>query len=51
MIYILAWAGNTDNGVPGKQQCSQYVPIVSNNVYDKFGAAMTTIMEVIWKQI
>ena len=45
----MAWAGNTDNGVPGEQEHPQYVQIVSNNIYAKFGAAMTNIMEAILK--
>ena len=49
MRYILAWAGNTENGVPGEQEHLQYVSIVSNNVYAKFSAAMTKIMEAMWK--
>ena len=47
---FLAWAGNTDNGVPGEREHPQYVPIVFNNVYAKFGAAMTRIIEAISKQ-
>ena len=47
---FLAWAGNTDIGVPGKQKNLQYVQIVSNNIYAKFGAAMANIMEAIWKK-
>ena len=42
----LAWAGNTDNEVPGEQKHPQYVQIVSkNNIYAKFGTAMTNIIE------
>ena len=47
---FLAWAGNTDNVVPGEQKHPQYVQIVSNNIYVKFCAAMTNIMEVIQNQ-
>ena len=44
---FLSWAGNTDNEVPGERKPPQYVPIVSNNVYAKFGAAKTKIIEAI----
>ena len=47
---FLAWAGNTDNKVPGEQEHPQYVQIVSNNIYAKFSAAMTNIIEAIWKK-
>ena len=47
MRYILPWVGNTDNEVPGEQEHPQYVQIVSNNIYAKFGAAMTNIIEAI----
>ena len=46
-IYFLTWAGNTDNEVPGEQEHTKYVQIVSNNTYPKFGAAMTNIIEAI----
>ena len=45
MRYILTWAGNTDNGVPGKPEHLWYIPIVPNNVYAKFGSAMAKIVE------
>ena len=48
---FLAWAGNTDNEVPEEQEHPQYVQIVLNNIYAKFGAAMTNIIEAIWKKI
>ena len=44
---FLALAGNTGNGVPGEQEHPQYVQIVSNNIFAKFGAAMTNIIEAI----
>ena len=44
---FLAWADNTDKAVPGEQEHPQYVQIVSNNIYAKFGAAMTNIIEAI----
>ena len=44
---FLAYAGNTDNAVPEEQKHPQYVHIVSNNVYAKFGFAMTNIIEAI----
>ena len=43
----MEWAGNTDSGVPEEQEHLQYAPIVSNNVYEKLGAAMTKTMEAI----
>ena len=48
---FLAWAGNTDNEVPEEQEHQQCVQIVSNNIYAKFGAAMTNIIEANWKKI
>ena len=47
----MAWAGNTDNEVLREQEHPQYVEIVSNNIYAKFGAAMTKMMEAIGKEI
>ena len=47
----MAWAGNTDNEVLREQEHPQYVEIVSNNIYAKFGAAMTNIIEAIRKNI
>ena len=47
----MAWASNTDNEVPEEQEHPQYVQIVSNNIYAKFGAAMTNIIEAISKII
>ena len=35
---------------PGEREQPQYMPIVSNNAYAKFGVAMTKIMEAIWKR-
>ena len=43
----MEWAGNIDSGVPEEQEHLQYAPIVSNNVYEKLGDAMTKTMEVI----
>jgi len=47
MIQIDGMGWHTENGILVEREHPQYVPIVSNNVYAKFGAAMTNIMEAI----
>jgi len=46
-IYIFGMGWQYYNGVSGKLEHQQYIPIESNNIYAKFGAVMTKIMEAI----